>query len=131
MVIPEEYLTTVFLLPGGLQRLPESFAMITAWNPMDHGKSREENQRADEALRRSLELRQLPYIRITGCSPDLSHREPGWGVPMGKEDALKLAKRFNQRAIWWVEGDDLSLVGCSGGGEMRVDSFRSRIRPLP
>lgn len=131
MVIPQEYLTTVFLLPGGFTAFPESFAVITAWNPMDRPTTRKENELADESLRRSLELRQLPYLRVTGCSPDLSHREPGWGVRIKKEEAIRLGKRFDQRAIWWVTGDDLVVIHCEDGSEEPAGSFRSRIRPMP
>ena len=128
MVIPQEYLTTVFQIPGAFTAFPASFAIITAWNPMDRPATRRENDLADEALRRSLELRQLPYLRVTGCSPDFSHREPGWGARLSKEDAIRLGKRFGQRAIWWVENDELILVMCEDGNETPLGSFQLRVR---
>ena len=128
MVIPQEYLTTVFQIPGAFTAFPPSFAIITAWNPMDRPATRRENDLADEALRRSLELRQLPYLRVTGCSPDLSHREPGWGARLSKPEAIRLGKRFGQRAIWWVENDELILVMCEDGLETPLGSFQLRVR---
>ena len=131
MVIPQEYLTTIFLIPGSPTPLPKAFAIITAWNPMDRKTPAKENLLADEALRRSLELRHVPYFRALGCSPDLSHREPGWAAELTKKDALTLGRRYGQRAIWWVEGDDLQLLMCEDGSETSAGTFRRRVRPLP
>jgi hypothetical protein len=125
--LPHEYLTTVFLLENHPPPFPRTFAIITAWNPMDRKLSDEENQREDEALRRDLRLRNLSYFRATGCSPDLSHREPGWAVEMPKADAIALGKRFGQRAIWWVAGDELLLVNCDTAEETDVGNFSLRI----
>ncbi len=125
--IPEAYLSTVFLLGSSRPlRLPSSYAIITAWNPMDRETSREENQREDEALRQSLELQALPFFRVTGCSPDLSHREPGWAVEMPKLDAIAVGRRFGQRAIWWIHGDELTLISCIDGSEHEIGSFQVR-----
>ncbi len=125
--LPQEYLATVFLLENHPPPFPPAFAIITAWHPMDRQLSNEENRREDEALRRNLELLELPYFRATGCSPDLSHREPGWAVEMPKADAIQLSRRFNQRAIWWVEGDELILVDCRDGEQTPVGRFSLRI----
>ncbi|HEY1123844.1 MAG TPA: DUF3293 domain-containing protein [Haloferula sp.] len=131
--MPEEYLTTVFLLGVRPVPLPKKFAIITGWNPMDRPTSGAENIREDEALRRSLELKARPYFRATGCSPDLSHREPGWGAEITKEEAIALGRRFNQRAIWWVENGNLTLIGCEDsdglpvGEEMPIGKFDLRI----
>jgi hypothetical protein len=128
MDFPETYHSTVFLLEGKPFMLPPAFAIITAWNPMDRKRPVEDNTREDEALRRTLELQMIPYFRATGCSPDLLHREPGWAATMAKEEAIGLARRFEQRGIWWVEGDDLILVSCMDGQEKRVDTFSLRLR---
>jgi len=131
MVIPQEYLKTVFLIPGTSLVLPGSFAIITAWNPMDRPTSAKDNQLADESLRRSLELRHVSYFRVIGASPDLSHREPGWGTQMTKEDAITLARRYNQRAIWWVAKDELTLIMCEDGSETQLGSFKLRMLGTP
>ena len=126
--MPEPYFSTVFLLEGRPLMLPVSFAIITAWNPMDRTLRDEDNALEDEALRRMLELGKIPYFRATGCSPDFSHREPGWAATMAKNKAVEIAKRFQQRGIWWIEGEDLILVSCADGSEKRVDNFRLRLR---
>lgn len=50
---------------------------------------------------------------------------------MSKQDAIRLGKRFEQRAIWWVTGDDLAIIHCEDGSEELAGSFRSRVRPMP
>jgi len=125
--MPDEYLTTVFLLGVRPVPLPRMFAIITGWNPMDRPTTAAENLREDEALRRTLELKALPYFRATGCSPDRSHREPGWGVEMPKADAIALGRRFGQRAIWWIENGYLSLIHCADEEELPIGKFDLRI----
>ena len=94
---------------------------------MDHAIPESGNQSADETLQLKIELRGASYFRATGCSPDLSHREPGWAVEIGKEEALEWGRDFGQRAIWWIEAGDLILVDCADGCEERIDSFSARI----
>ncbi|WP_341407811.1 DUF3293 domain-containing protein [Luteolibacter soli] len=125
--MPAEYLSTVFLLGIRPMPLPRKFAIITGWNPMDRPTSAAQNLLEDEALRRTLELKALPYFRATGCSPDRSHREPGWGVEIAKEDAITLGRRFGQRAIWWIENGNLTLIGCDDSEEIPVGKFDLRI----
>ena len=125
--LPQEYLTTVFLVGNRPMPFPPAFAIITAWHPMNRTLSEAENQREDEALRRNLELLDLSYFRATGCSPDLSHREPGWAVETTKNDAIHLGRRFEQRAIWWVKNDELILVNCADGEETPVGHFSLRV----
>lgn len=128
MPLPPEYYNTVFLLEGAPTPLPSSFAIITAWNPMDEIASLEENERRDEELRKLLELRQIPYFRATGCSPDLVHREPGWAITLPAEPALEIARTFRQRGLWRVEGDRLWLVDCADGSGEDIASFQERLR---
>ena len=129
MPLPAEYLSTVFLLEDAPSPLPTSFAIITAWNPMDEALPAAENEGRDEELESLLKLRQIQYFRATGCSPDLSHREPGWAILTGPEEALEIARQFRQRALWRIEGDQLLLIDCADAAVERLGSFRGRIVP--
>jgi len=129
MNLPPEYFSTVFLLDGQPPALPDSFAIITAWNPMDRATSDAANHKEDEALRTILADLQTPHFRAAGCSPDLSHREPGWAVAIDKPAAIELGKRFQQRAIWWIEGDNLLLIPCDGATAEDLGSFAARLVP--
>ena len=127
MSMPPGYYSTVFLLESPPIPLPSSFAIITAWNPMDEPTSAEENRQRDEKLIQLLELRQIPYFRATGCSPDLSHQEPGWAMEAEPEVALEIARRFRQRGLWQVEEDHLWLVDCGDGSRESLGSFQNRL----
>lgn len=47
---------------------------------------------------------------VTGCSPDLVHREPGWAANITLSEALRLGRLYRQDAIFWVSGGALYLV---------------------
>jgi len=128
MPLPPEYYSTVFLLEDAPTPLPSSFSIVTAWNPMDELTPLEANEKRDGELRGMLELRGISYFRATGCSPDLSHREPGWAMVVEDEVALGFAREFRQRGLWRVVGDRLWLVDCEDGSAEEVGGFSDRMR---
>lgn len=50
---------------------------------------------------------------VTGCSPDLVHREPGWAANIPLDEALRLGRLCRQDAIFWVSEGRLYLVSCA------------------
>lgn len=127
MSLPPEYLSTVFLVDTPPDPLPASFAIITAWNPEGVTADETLNGNADEVLHRELIELGLAPFRVTGCSPDLSHREPGWAVVLSKVEAIALGRRHRQLAVWQVTDDDLDLVDCATGETRRIGRFSERI----
>ena len=124
---PSSYYETRFLLARDPECLPASFAIITAHNPMNRRWSPRMNRKADLRLKRLLERKQIPHFRATGQSPDGSHAEPGWAVHCGLRKALGIAGRYKQLAIWWIDGDELSLIHYSGSSGGSIGSFAERI----
>ena len=102
MSFPSSYYETRFTLDGAPDPLPGRFAIITAHNPMDGAWSKRMNAGADHRLRRLLERKLLPHFRATGHSPDHSHAEAGWALVVDLDTSLAIARRFKQRAIWWI-----------------------------
>lgn len=127
MSLPPEFHSTVFLLEDPPDLLPPDFAIVTAWNPEGLTSDATANRKADEVLHRELEELGLAPFRATGCSPDLSHREPGWAVVISKVEAIALGRRHRQLAVWWIRNDEMILVDCSTGEEARVARFSERI----
>lgn len=127
MSFPANYYETRFTLQGAPDPPPARFAIITAHNPMDRRWSRRMNATADHRLRRLLERGLLPHFRATGHAPDHSHSEPGWAVVTDLDTALKIARRFKQRALWWIEDDELHLVASSGQPREILGTFRERV----
>lgn len=90
--------------------LPESFGIVTAFNPDGCSVSKAKNNRADTKLQHYLEKAGLQYFRVTGRSQDGSHQEPGFGiVATSTEEIRDLSRRFKQEAFFWVENGTITL----------------------
>ena len=125
--LPPEYAPTVFLLEDSPGALPDTFAIITAWNPGDERPSDDVNEAADKNLCSDLVELAGVVFRMTGCSPDLRHQEPGWGAAIHKAQAVALGRKYRQRGIWWIADGDLLLLDCDTGREERVASLQERL----
>lgn len=120
------YSNTVFLLDE-VQALPNPFAIITAFNPQGKSQPLKQNESQNEALRSELE--NVLHHTVIGASPDLTHQEPSFIVQISKPAAVGLAHKYDQNAIFWVEGDELHLVPVlMQGDEVSIGQFRERIR---
>jgi hypothetical protein len=86
------------------------------------------NAKADEALRKELNLAGSRCFRITGTSLDLKRQEQGWGVAgLSEERALGIGRRYGQNAIFEISTGVLSVIGCLSGERVRVDNWDQRV----
>jgi hypothetical protein len=106
---------------------PASFVIVTAYATTGEQWSDEENERADEALRRRLNELDVWITRITGFDPDTRHAEPGWAVDIDLATGVGLGREYRQDAIFHVEGDRLQVVSCAEQRVAAVGSFRERV----
>jgi len=90
--------------------LGEPFAVITACNPAGKLLDAEENARQTARFEALLRRIGIAFTRVDGCSPDRTHREPGFAVRLPLEDASALARRFGQDALFWFDGEGFWLV---------------------
>ncbi len=127
MSLPPEFISAVFLLEDPPVPLPDHFAIITAWNPEGLMADDVDNETADRVLKHELDNLGLAPFRATGCSPDLSHREPGWAVVISKVEAIALGRRHRQLGVWLIRGDELILIDCATGEETDAGRFSERI----
>jgi len=126
-MILEEYLSTFFLADAPSGGWPHHFHIITAHNP-GAIVGADINAKADEELRKELNLAGSRCFRITGCSPDLTHREEGWGVAgLTDKEALTMGRKYGQNAIFIVTEGILSVIGCISGERIKVDNWQKRI----
>lgn len=124
------YSETVFELMSPLSELPNPFAIITAYNPQSKNFSESNNIIENQALEE--DLSQVFHLPVNGRSLDASHQEPSFAVQISKAAAIGLAEKYNQNAIFWVDGDDLHIVPVlMDGDEVSVGSFRNRIQANP
>jgi hypothetical protein len=107
---------------------PEVFVIVTACNPRGATVNAERNECLDQELSRLLEVKGLVHCRMTGGSPDGSHREPGYLVERDGEVGLELGRRFEQVAIYGVVDGELYLVDCMDGKKTTVAKWSSRYK---
>ena len=123
----EKYFDTVFLDAAPSRGFPESFAILTAFNPMDQILSQEENTKRNRHLLDILKSQGHYRGTIIGSSEDFTHQEPSLIAEAPKAQAIKLGLEFDQRAIFWVSNDQLEIIECSTEIERSSGSFRKRM----
>ena len=123
-----KYFETVFLKLEQTDEFPESFAIVTACNPMDQIFSQADNGKRNQNLLDILNSHGQYVGAIIGSSPDLTHQEPSLIMHASRSEALDLGIRFGQRAIFWVSKDLLEIIECASGESHPAGSFRKRIR---
>ena len=105
---------------------PEEFVIVTACNPRGEIVDAKRNECLDRELSAFLEVKGLVHCRMTGGSPDGSHREPGYLVKCYGEVGLELGRRFEQVAIYGVVDGELYLVDCQDEKKTFVAEWDSR-----
>lgn len=96
----------------------DTFHIITAWDPPGRRRTPPENNLADQQLYARFHGLGLQAVRVTGCSPDFAHREPGWAAACTRQQALALAAEFDQAAVFCIAADELVLVWADGREEL-------------
>ena len=123
------YFTTRFRVEHLPPSWPASFVILTAYATTGEQWSDEQNERADEALRRRLGELGGWIARITGFDPATGHAEAGWAVEIDLATGVRLGREYQQDAIFHVEGDRLVVVSCADQRVAAVGSFRDRVSP--
>ena len=105
---------------------PKSFGVVTACNPDGETISETENAELTQRLEVSLLEAGKVIFPVTGYDLDSDHEEPGFGVVCQKrEEILKLGRKSEQVAVFWVEDGQVWLLFCNPDGEQIF------LRPLP
>jgi hypothetical protein len=103
--------------------LDRPFAVLTAENPMgenaedkptaaQEAATERRNMTRREELEAELRRAGVEYQPCDGVAPDGEYREQGVAVVLPREQAVMLARRFGQLAIFWFDGRNFSLVGA-------------------
>ena len=103
--------------------LDRPFAVLSAENPMGENtddkpsaaqrtaSNRRNDLRRDE-LEAQLRTSGVEFQPCDGVAADGDYREKGVAVVLPREQAVMLARRFGQLAIFWFDGRNFSLVGA-------------------
>lgn len=82
----------------------ETWAFITAWNPLPLVLSLEENNKRNKELEKEIETLGIKYTNGIGVSADEKWSEESFFlIDCSKEIAIELGKKFNQLAIVYGE----------------------------
>ena len=129
-MIKRQYLQTVFLVKrAAAVDWPDTFAVITACNPLGQIADEEANRSTTARLKKTIGRLGLKRCRLTGMSADKKHREASfaiWGCDLAV--ALELGKQFSQDAIFWIEAGRLDVVSCSTGTRQHVGLWSERLQ---
>jgi hypothetical protein len=106
--------------------LDRPFAVMTAENP--RGQTDEDAPTADEARAReaandarlarlvdALGAERVPFVRVDGAAPDGSYGERCVALLVSQSDAVLLARRFSQLALFWFDGETFWLLPAEAG----------------
>ena len=85
--------------------LPESFVVVTAYNPNGVKHTHRDNRYFNTQLEAEIKKRLGTgpcFFEITGQSICGSHKELGWGIDCSVAEGLELGALFKQEAIFWI-----------------------------
>ena len=127
-----EYTTTLFLASPPTGGFPIRFGVVTACNPQGRIVDEAMNMAATQQLCRQLQDAERVFFPVTGCSPDLTHQEPGFGIVFrSTKETVTLGQVWHQEAVFWVEDGTVHLVGCGGEASIMLGSWESRVQSPP
>ena len=106
------YFKTRFLGQFKPEDIPCLAYIITASNPMDNQLPDNENKQRNAQLQSIIKRSGSLCVPIIGTSEDLSHQETSFITDLQSKKVIQLAKKFNQRAIFEINMDNLSIIPC-------------------
>ncbi|MEV3826461.1 DUF3293 domain-containing protein [Aeromonas caviae] len=108
MTLWENYRKVCFIAPFAPPHCP-AYAIITAWNPASQWVGLRRNARRQRALVRQVG-ECLVMGEVWGSDEDERWQEASLLLPLSQPEAIRLAARFGQNALYWVREGELWLV---------------------
>ena len=121
------YFKVVFI-HNRIKVFPRTFGIITAYNPKDQSLTVAQNQNRNKLLKVQISHQLKMLGEIVGSSIDKTHQEPSFGTECKLPELLKLGRKFEQNAVYWIEEDSLFLLDCNHSKKYTMGSFRKRVR---
>lgn len=90
--------------------LPGPFAVITPCNPRGMLLGPDANAGRLAAFTAEVESRGVGPVRAVGSDPAGTHSEPGLALAIPRQDAVALARRWEQLALYWWDGHCFWIV---------------------
>ncbi len=92
--------------------MDEPFAILTSHNPRGKVLDAADNTRRLGELEAELRSVGLDYLVMDGCSPDRSHCERSVAIKVDRSEALRIAERWEQIAIFWWDRERFWIYGA-------------------
>ncbi len=108
MTLWENYRKVCFIAPFAPPHCP-AYAIVTAWNPASQWVGLRRNARRQRALVRQVG-ECLVMGEVWGSDEDERWQEASLLLPLSQPEAIRLAARFGQNALYWVREGELWLV---------------------
>lgn len=115
MTLWENYRNVCFIAPFA-PPVWAAYAIVTAWNPASKRVGMRRNARRQRALSRHL-ADTLVMGPVWGSAPDECWQEASLLLHIPQGEAIRLAARFGQNALYWVVEGELWLVPVLLKGE--------------
>ena len=121
------YFETRFLTNDTKDSWTKECHIITAYNPMDNQLPEIENRLRNQKLKEQIKLSGFDCFPVTGVSMDLTHQEPSFFTNASRKKSLAWGRAFEQRAIFGIKQDKLSIIPCLQGEKpIYIGSFQDR-----
>ncbi|AIW15027.1 DUF3293 domain-containing protein [Vibrio tubiashii] len=109
------------------QLMCSQFAIITAWNPKSIWLSKSDNDRNNQHL--AQEVSHTCWCGVQVGNKDFTWFEESFAVQISQHEALELGRKYQQNAIYYVEGERLFLLSClEEQSKVALGNWRSRCR---
>lgn len=115
MTLWENYRNVCFIAPFA-PPVWAAYSIVTAWNPASQRVGMRRNARRQRALSRHL-ADTLVMGPVWGNDPDECWQEASLLLHIPQDEAIRLAARFGQNALYWVVEGELWLVPVLLKGE--------------
>lgn len=111
------YQNTWFFWPVKQPPWP-SFAIVTACNPKGETYTAEQNCLAHQKLMQ--EVDEHPAVCVVAGDRNMQHQELSLALVVSEKEAVSIARRYNQNAIFMIRDNQLELVPVLLEGVTRV-----------
>jgi Protein of unknown function (DUF3293). len=92
--------------------LDRPFAILTSYNPRGKVLDATENEGRFAELEAELRSSGIEYLVMDACAPDKSHCECSVAIGIDRSEALRIAERWEQIAIFWWDLDRFWIYGA-------------------
>lgn len=87
-----------------------AFSVVTAQDPMGRTQPPDVNATLAAKLQDHVATLGVPYAQVDACNPDRSHCEKSVAIALARYEAVRLARDYDQLAIFWFDGDAFWIV---------------------